>query len=776
VNEDEVARHGVRILVVMEPKRLRVALFAPYGEPADGFFADSLLAILAADAIAAGHDAKVLRAYYDGRDAATDASIRQRVTDWLRAYSPDVIAFERLFDPAPIVEYRGARPDALATLVWRGDSFDAVDGVQLAIGAIPGTSKRGGTRRTPTIDELRLAFGRVLEQRASGATAFEIPGVARYEDGRPVGNAVLERPAGPLPFRAIAEQDVIAPGGAPAIVRKTIFGNAGCPYGDDPLERPEFVNIRLPDDRPVSRLGCAFCFMGGDYEKRPDAEIVALQAEQAVFWTRALPSLEELVLTDQAPVRYLAKLVETASGLGVRPIRWLFPARADTFLKELPKVRAAAQAADKVGHTIELYLTGFESFSDAELGRFNKGLDRTTSLAAIEAMRALALETKGFAYSRARGHSLILWSPWTTIDDLRSNLQAFRTHGLGEIFSDVGRNRLRLYKDLPIHWAAERDGLLAEDWEDDDGMARRKGYSVEQPWRFKEAKTRLAFLLVRGLRDLLGPETEISQLAAVLAFVEGLDDDALAEPGRTAAQLLSDVSKLKGILAEIAAIPSTMPTHRARPVVGSGPCNNGCATCPQGDAWTPPGFARTVAESGQGAVVLAGREPTMSPELKENLIAARRAGPISMVTNGRRFASKSFAEAAVKAGVKSVSLKVFAPDAATHDAIARVDGAHAQTLAGLSHLLALHADVELRAPLRAETIDRFEEFALLARDMHVPSLRIETNLEALTLQRVDAAVRALASIRSAGKKHGVAICADTLDAGAVHPVRVPGRS
>jgi hypothetical protein len=205
-------------------------------------------------------------------------------------------------------------------------------------------------------------------------------------------------------------------------------------------------------------------------------------------------------------------------------MRWLFAARVDTFVRERQRVREVVEVAREIGHSVELYLSGFEAFSDDVLARFNKGVTVDESVAAVDAMRALAREHPGvFHYARARGHSMILWDPWTRPEELVESVAVMRAKGLGEMFHEVGRNRLRLYRDLPLFHAAARDGALAERWEGDDrGAGDRKGYNPERPWRFLDARARVAYALTLWLRETLGPETELSQLAAVAAYAGGL--------------------------------------------------------------------------------------------------------------------------------------------------------------------------------------------------------------------------------------------------------------
>ncbi|MCB9574412.1 MAG: hypothetical protein H6709_20210 [Kofleriaceae bacterium] len=322
------------------------------------------------------------------------------------------------------------------------------------------------------------------------------------------------------PLRPVLDHEVIAVGPPPAVTRRTVFGNAGCPYAADPLAAPHFAGVTLPTTIEVARLGCAFCAMGGDYERRPDAEVVASIVDQALHITRGAPATRELVLDDQAALRYLAALIRAAAAAGVPPVRWLFAARSDTLVRERARLDAAIAAAEATGHVVECYLTGFEAFSAAELARYHKGVTVDDQLAAVATLRArtAAHPTAAFRHADARGHSLILWNPWTTPDDLADTVAIVRGHGLVDLFDELGRNRLRLYPDLPIFHAAARDGALVDAWQPGDhGAARGKGYHQERPWRFLDARTRLAWELAEALRARLGRATEPAQLAAIAA-------------------------------------------------------------------------------------------------------------------------------------------------------------------------------------------------------------------------------------------------------------------
>lgn len=756
---------------------LSVAFVLAYGEHADVFFPDTLLAELCARAIEDGHRGAIVRVYYHGRDPAADAEVRRRLTAWLDQQDADVVVVDRLFDAQPLRAHCEAKPGRQIVFVSRGDSLDPVEGLWV-VGADPGRTKTGATKRSPTIPELVAAFRRVLAALDAGTDPAEVPGVGQVVDGRLVATAPLAPALAVQPYVAEPSFHVISLDEPPPLVRRTLFGNSGCPYSKDPLESPHYAALRLPGDRPLARLGCAFCSMGGDYEKQPDAAIVDRLVEQAVFWAGHTPQLEELVLNDQSPLRYLAALVGRAAAAGVPPVHWLFAARADSFVKEVPKLELAIATAEEVGHVIEVYLSGFESFCDAELERYNKGLTARDLIAGVETMRALhRRHPRAFQYAQARGHSLILFSPWTTPEQLEDGVRTMRANGLGELFHEIGRNRLRLYEDLPIYWAARRDMALMDAWEDgDEGAGRRKGYNVEHPWRFLDRRTRVAWTLTGMLRERIGTSTELSQLAAAAELAKRVDEQV--DIAALVHQVDAGLARLRDVMQTLAADrgengPPRGRSERAESVCLRQRCNNGCEACPNRDIGADDDEAALVfridrARAAGRAIVLAGREPSIHPAFLRLLARARGDDRrrVGVVTNGRMFALPRFAALARRAGLSGASVKIFAPDAATADAIARVDGGFAQTVAALGALSVAGVEArELRVPLHARNLERFHEHAELARRLGASQLRVEAALDAVTLDRLDAAAQAVERLADRCRVLQVPLEMSTLESG-----------
>ena len=711
---------------------MRIALVLPYGARSDGFFPDTFAGQLAADARAAGHHAEVVRVYYEGDRGAGDAAIAARLAAWLDAGAFDVVAVERVFDPAPIAAWKAGAAHRRVVLVVRGDSIEPTPEVDAIVGWQRGATRAGHTRRAVTVWQIADAFAALIAALAAGEDPATVPGVATVIAGAVARASPLPPERGPRrPLAPVLDHAAIATGDAPAIVRRTVFGNAGCPYAADPRALPLYRDLAWPADVELAERGCAFCSLGGDYERRADAEVIASLIAQAAHVARHAPATRELVLDDQHALRYLAELITAAAAAGVPPLRWLFAARSDTFIRERSRVEAAIAAAAATGATVELYLTGFEAWSDAELTRYNKGVTVAEQLAAVAAMRALAAaHPRAFAFAEAKGHSLILWNPWTTPRDLADSLDVIRAHRLTTLFTELGRNRLRLYPDLPIYYAAARDGALVDAWPDGDaGAGRGKGYHAERPWRFLDPRTALAWRLATGLRARLGRQTEVEQLAASAAYAEAWTGGD-ADVAGAADAVLAAVDALAARL--IALARRTGAPRRGRQVRAQvGPI-------------TPAAHAATPA----AALVLDGTIDASRVEVARMLT---RDG-VGVVAAAAAFADPATARALAAAGLTSASLRP------GDDAAADAAGVTSLAAAGVRAL-------ELRVPLTAATLADPTAPLARARALPITQLRVEVPLDRLGLANAAAALAALDAIVAAAIRDDLALEASPLDAG-----------
>lgn len=691
-----------------------------YGARSDGFFPDTFAGQLAADARAAGHHAVIARVYQVGDRGDGDRAIGDALAAWLDAEGIEVVALERVVDEAPLAAWKRNGLGRRVVLVTRGDSIEPTADTDAIIGWHRGTTASGGTRRAVTVWQVADAFVALLDALGTGAALAEVPGIATVIDGAIAAASPLPpEPADRRPLAPVLEHHVIARGPAPVITRRTLFGNTGCPYAADPRALPLYRDLAYPAAIEVAQLGCAFCSLGGDYQRRPDAAVIASLVAQARHVTTHAPGTTELVLDDQHALRYLAALVTAAADAGVPPVRWLFAARSDTFVRERARVEAAIAAAEATGHAVEVYLTGFEAFSDVELLRYNKGVTVAEQLAAIAAMRALAAaHPAAFHCATARGHSLLLWNPWTAPEDLAASIAVIRTHALVGLFHELGRNRLRLYPDLPIFHAAARDGALVEAWDDGDhGAGRGKGYHVERPWRFLDVRTALAWRLATALRAQLGLTTEAVQLAAVA-------EHAAAWRG-TRAELDAEVATITAAIDRLAAALVRLARRTDGPRRGQQV---------RATVVDDPSAIAAARDHAQPIVWLGALDP---------IAIAAAAGPerraVGAVVHGP--VDPDLAAAAVAAGLTAVSLD------------GTDDDVRGLATAGV-------AAIELRvAPTDgAAAVAR-------ARGLPVTQLRVEVDLHRLGLGHLATATTALAELTAAATAAGVALEVSPLDTG-----------
>lgn len=714
----------------MSPRR--VALVVPYGEASESFFPDTLLSWLSARARRHGHESRVFRVYYDGRDPARDEAVRARLVEALDRFAPTDVLVERVFDLAPLLEVR-ARHGAKLVMVCRGDGFDPDPRLDGWIGRAPGRH-RGRTRRTPTIADI------VREHDAWLGDTDDDAG------------ASLPRVELDLAHEVIALDDARVP--TPRL--RTLFASVGCPYAGDPRRSAFYAGLALlddPTDDSLSLLGCAFCPMGGDYQRADEGALVAWVAAQARAIRDAVPETEGFVLSDQAPLSYLSRLIDATASLP--SLRWLVAMRADVIVRDRARLERTIERARAAGHTISLYLTGFESFSDRELERYVKGTTSAELVRAVDTMRALAREhCDAFRYGEDRGHSLILWSPWTSLEDLAQSTETIRAHGLRELFWDLGRNRLRLTHELPITHAAARDGALVDRWDEgDDGAARGKGYASERPWRFLDRETALAHRVASELRERLGRDTELAQLRAAIAFARGRGDD---NASRLAREVCDGVGRLDRALARwlsgarAATDPARGAFVRAEVLDVGMACACGHPWCAERDSFVEPSWARTrleaLLETSPSALVIAGGDATRHPEI-EALVARAR-------TRGSK----------VGLALPSPASRVIACDALSMDVGAPED---VSRLASSLDAFVFEGAREVRLLLNDALLDHDLEALVgsIARSLAPDVLRVVVPIDAIALSRLDDACAAIDRLARAAKSRELALEASPLAAG-----------
>jgi hypothetical protein len=333
----------------------------------------------------------------------------------------------------------------------------------------------------------------------------------------------LERP------RRLAER----PNLHPRVIRPEAFsgarsfairGNGGCPYQADARDNPVYAGVHLPEG--LGR-GCAFCTTGNHYEGRPPAVVAAFVLDQ-LRWLRAeAPALERVVLKDQNPFAYLTEVVESSVAEGLGPFTLMLETRADWMLRSRARFERALEAARQGGLRLVPFLVGIENFSQPELDRYNKGIRAETNVAFLEwlwELRArfgetLAIDEASFGF--------VLFSPWTTLDDLETNHRAIVRTGFDRLRGRLLHARARLYPDTALYYLAERDGLFADAFAPGHDNAQRYGYFPARPWRHADPRVEHFARLATALIDETGGRDEVRTFGLLLDAFRARDPSTI---------------------------------------------------------------------------------------------------------------------------------------------------------------------------------------------------------------------------------------------------------
>ena len=259
------------------------------------------------------------------------------------------------------------------------------------------------------------------------------------------------------------------------------------------------------DSKAVAEhLGCSFCpkAMGRFVPKDRgaaalDRALRQVEAHQAASARERYSYFFE----DAAFNADLSRLLEGATTRSLAPSVFTTMLRADTLLAQREALERALPGARAAGHSLRLMSVGAESFAEAENRRFNKGLSNDDLWDCFDMIRDLEARFEGaFSCTDPGIFATILFTPWSTPDDILVNVRAARRLGV-EYLKKAAGTRLQLMDGLPITDLAAHDGLLCEG----DGAARdirdASLWNVDMKdlaWRFADERAeRICQLIVR---------------------------------------------------------------------------------------------------------------------------------------------------------------------------------------------------------------------------------------------------------------------------------------
>ncbi len=290
--------------------------------------------------------------------------------------------------------------------------------------------------------------------------------------------------------------------GRPRAHRKHVVGDWGCPYRHAPSAEP------VPEGMPswVAAGGCTFCTRGAFDHRGWDVKgpVLGQQMDRVLA---AFPDLAQLIVIDE---HGLAQADGIANLVKARPwedIELLISGRIDHVARHQNRLVDALKLLQEKC-TLRLYQFGIENLSDSALARYNKGLTFRQIQTGLSLM--LELEKNHANLKIERSFGFILFDPWTTLEELTTNVTRARQLGLDHFRGQAPFTSLRLVPEMQLYWRARAAGLLTED------LAENAfGYSVNSGWRFQDQRVGEVFNELLSHRG--GPHSGWETLAGILA-------------------------------------------------------------------------------------------------------------------------------------------------------------------------------------------------------------------------------------------------------------------
>lgn len=346
-----------------------------------------------------------------------------------------------------------------------------------------------------------------------------------------------------------------------------IVGGPACLYHYPLARNPAFAGLDLAGAH--RQVGCSFCGESGDHRYPCTTPPVALALKQLRAARATCPpqrSPGEYVLWGAAMFMRIHDILAAVLDEGFPPSAFFVSCRADELLRKAHHLERLLPRLAAAGHSLNVYNMGAENFAPAENERLNKGLTVAALEAAFDRMAAWERDfPSAFRFGAHGGFGFIVFTPWTTLDDLRFNLrmaERFRVREGNFLFFVT--SRLRCLPGRPITLLAARDGLLAEAFPDPavggfgDSGAIVAGDQRELPWRFRDPVVGALYSVLIRLAEH-GAVPADDELAAFLAALRAALPEALREPQRFADQLVAtaadgDATTPRALLERLAAV------------------------------------------------------------------------------------------------------------------------------------------------------------------------------------------------------------------------------
>ncbi len=245
-----------------------------------------------------------------------------------------------------------------------------------------------------------------------------------------------------------------------------IFVGYDCLYRRSLVQNPMFDGIEEIDATWPG--GCTFCQRhgvpeGASLDRVASVARVIGQLRRYHETTDPEERRSRFQMLIAPMLRWLGDVFAGLESLDLPSLDLFFTCRVDEFLAAEGALREWLPRLADAGHRVHFWQIGLENFSPDENLRFNKGvtseqIERAT--ASLQELEQAWPET--FFFQREGGYGMIVFTPWTRLEDLRINATEIQRLGLEQQYGML-TSVLLVRAGTPLEWLARADGLLLDE-------------------------------------------------------------------------------------------------------------------------------------------------------------------------------------------------------------------------------------------------------------------------------------------------------------------------
>jgi hypothetical protein len=203
----------------------------------------------------------------------------------------------------------------------------------------------------------------------------------------------------------------------------------------------------------------------------------------------------QLIIGDHEIFREIEKFSDRLVSLKIPPSNFFFTLSMKELEEKLDIIEKILPVLKESNLGFCLYNVPVLNFSQSELDRLKSSLKATNLIRFFKRLVNLSGSYRGtFSYKKPEAFSFILFTPWTTVSDLETNIRWTERFYM-EISLNFLRSRLRIFQGDHFHDLAVKEGLVTESFSDICFEAAED----EVPWKFKNPEVEFIFKILSRL-------------------------------------------------------------------------------------------------------------------------------------------------------------------------------------------------------------------------------------------------------------------------------------